>query len=86
MNLLQKKNNQSDFVGTVQNFENFTIPANSITYLKCKIKRDNIGTKSLPIIFLPKQDLNTDLIITENLVRINLKRTKIIKIPVYNST
>ena len=41
-----------------------------MTYLKCKLKTDNIRTKSLPIIFLPKLDLNTDLITTENLVRI----------------
>ena len=55
-----------------------------MTYLKCKLKRDGIRTKSLPIIFLPKLDLNTDLIMTENLVRINPKRTKTIKILIYN--
>ena len=55
-----------------------------MTYLKCKLKTDNIGTKSLAIIFLPKLDLNTDLILTENLARINPKRTKTIKILVYN--
>ena len=39
-----------------------------MTYLKRKLKRDSIGTKSLPIIFLPKLDLNTDLIMTENIL------------------
>ena len=49
-------------------------------YLKGKLKIDNIATKSLPIIFLPKLDLNTDLIMTEKLARINPKRTKTVKI------
>ena len=44
-----------------------------MTYLKCKIKTDYIRTKTVPILFLPKLDLNTDLIITENLVGINPK-------------
>ena len=57
-----------------------------MTYLKYKLKIDNIATKSLPIIFLPKLDLNTDLIMTEKLARINPKRTKTIKILVYNPT
>ena len=86
VNLVQEKESQSDFADTIRNFENFSIPRNSMTYLKCKIKTDNIGTKSLPFLFLTKLDLNTDLIITENLVRINPKRTKTIKIPVYNPT
>ena len=38
VNLLQEKNNQLDFIGTVQNSENFSILANSMTSLKCKIK------------------------------------------------
>ena len=84
VNLAQEKNNQSDFIGTVQNSGNFSIHANSMTYLKCKMKSDNIGTKSLHAIFLPKLDLDTDLIMTENLVRINAKRTITIKIPVCN--
>ena len=57
-----------------------------MTYLKCKLKTDNIGTKSLPIIFLPKLDLNTALIMTEKLARIDSKRTKTIKILFYHPT
>ena len=60
VNLAQEKNNQSDFIGTVKNSGNFSIHANSMTYLKCKMKSDNIGTKSLHAIFLPKLDLDTD--------------------------
>ena len=51
-----------------------------------KTKTGNIRTKNLPVIFLPKLDLNTDLIKTANLTRINSKQTKAIKIPIYNPT
>ena len=34
VNLVQEKNNPSDFVGAVRNFENLSIPANSISDLK----------------------------------------------------
>ena len=51
-----------------------------------KTKTGNIRTKNLPVIFLPKLDLNTDLIMTGNLARINSKQTKAIKIPIYNPT
>ena len=51
-----------------------------------KTKTGNIRTKNLPVIFLTKLDLNTDLIMTATLARTNSKQTKAIKIPIYNPT
>ena len=72
MNLVQQKNNQSNFVGTVQNFWKFSISKNSV-------KTDNIGATCLQVL-LTKLYLNTDLIVTKTFLRINTKRIKTIKI------
>ena len=45
-----------------------------------------MGTKTLPVTFQPELNLCIDLVITENLVRVNLRKTKAIKIPIYNPT
>ena len=72
VNLVQQKNNQSNFVGTVQNFWKFSISKNSV-------KTDNIGATCLQVL-LTKLYLNTDLIVTKTFLRINTKRIKTIKI------
>ena len=79
VNLIQDNSNVSDFLGEVKTSENLTIPPNSMKYIKCKFKTESLGTKTLSVIFQPELNLYMDLVIAENLVRVNPSKPKPLK-------
>ena len=48
-------------------------------------KSNIIGKKTIPVIFQPTFDLSLELTLTENLVTLSPLKSRLIKIPVFNS-
>jgi len=86
LSIINDSSEKSDILGAVKPFKSFTLPANSVTNLKCKVRIGSLTKNRLPVMFEPVLNQNFDYILSDALVILKRGNCSFITIPVENPT